>query len=87
MGVGRRQFLQAGAAAGSTLLLPTLQAAGSGWPLSSAGAGLRAVHQQQPYVDHSGTGESYWPAPANRSTVAYLNGLSEEEFLRRHWLR
>ena len=87
MGGGRRQFLQAGAVAGSTLLLPTLHAAGPRRPPYYAGPGLRAVHQQQPYVDHSGTGERYWPAPVNRSTVDYLNGLSEEEFLRRHWLR
>lgn len=86
MAVGRRQFLQGGVAAGS-VLLPALNEAGQVWLSSAAGQGLRAVHLQQTYIDHSGTGESYRPAPANRSTVEYLNGLSEEEFLRRHWLR
>ena len=45
----------------------------------------RAIHQQLAYFDHDGVGEA-WNAPrGNQSTRDYVNSLTQEEFLRRHW--
>lgn len=46
----------------------------------------RAVFNQMSYVSFDGTGEHYDPPQGNRSTRDYINSLSREEYLRRHWL-
>lgn len=52
---------------------------------TSKGKPRRAIHQQLAYIDHDGVGE-VWDAPrGNQSTRDYVNSLTQEEFLRRHW--
>ncbi len=46
----------------------------------------RAVYNQMPYISFDGTGEHYESPQGNRSTRDYVNSLSREEYLRRHWL-
>ena len=47
-----------------------------------------ATFQQMPYISFDGTGEQYM-APrvsgANKSTRHYVDSISDEEYLRRHW--
>jgi len=45
----------------------------------------RCVFQQMPYVSFDGTGESYSAPAGNKSTREYLDSISREEYLRRHW--
>lgn len=52
---------------------------------SVKGQSRRAIHQQLAYFDQDGVGEA-WDAPrGNQSTRDYVNSLTQEEFLRRHW--
>ncbi len=48
-----------------------------------------AVFNQMPYTSFDGTGEQY-KAPrvsgASKSTRDYVDSISHEEYLRRHWL-
>lgn len=45
----------------------------------------RSVHAGMAYVSFDGTGTP-WQAPAgNNRTRDYVNSLSREEYLRRHW--
>ena len=45
----------------------------------------RAVYQGLAYLDHDGVGEA-WDKPAgNQATRDYVNSISQETFLRRHW--
>lgn len=45
----------------------------------------RAVYNQQSYISFDGTGEAYEHPGGNKSTRDYINSLSREEYLRRHW--
>ncbi len=45
----------------------------------------RAIHQELAYIDYDGVGESYEAPRGNQSTRDYVNSLTQEEFLRRHW--
>lgn len=45
----------------------------------------RAIYQGLVYFDRDGTGEA-WDQPAGKhATRAYINSISQETFLRRHW--
>ncbi len=44
------------------------------------------VFNQMPYISFDGTGSSYDNTGLNCSTRDYVNSMSREEFLRRHWL-
>jgi len=50
-------------------------------------ASKRAVFLDMPYYSLDGTGWSYTPPAGNHATREYCAGLSDEEFLRRHWIR
>lgn len=84
--VKRRAFLQGISVASAAPLVPTAATADAPDvatdPLCTP---QPAVFQQQVYFSFDGSGAAYTPPAANSSTVAYRAGLSEEEFLRRHW--
>lgn len=50
-----------------------------------SGAGRRAIHQDLAYLDRDGVGTPYDAPRGNQATRDYVNGLTQEEFLRRHW--
>lgn len=50
-----------------------------------AGQPRRAIHQELAYIDYDGVGEAYDAPRGNQSTRDYVNSLTQEEFLRRHW--
>lgn len=90
----RRGFLTGVGVALGTLPLQTFAAADTGAALASAaaqrtaaarGTGQRAIHQDLAYIDHDGLGRPYDAPRGNQSTRDYINSLTQEEFLRRHW--
>lgn len=52
---------------------------------TTKGQPRRAIHQQLAYFDHDGVGEIYDAPVGNQTTRDYVNSLTQEEFLRRHW--
>lgn len=45
----------------------------------------RAVYQGLAYIDHDGLGQPWDKPPGNQATRDYVNSISREDFLRRHW--
>ena len=83
----RRGFLTGASVALGALPLQALAASDSAAAARSTvkDKPRRAIHQQLAYIDHDGVGEA-WDAPqGNQSTRDYVNSLTQEEFLRRHW--
>ena len=83
--LNRRQFI---GGVGSAAVLAPLPALSITWQLGAVKAsayGVRAVYQQQMFVDYSGLADRYTPPQGNASTRAYRASLTDEEFLRRHW--
>lgn len=82
----RREFM---AAAGIGSLAAILAAQGKDLLSSSGtvnqGQQVLAVFQEMAYLDRSGNVPVYEPPRRSKSTLAYLAGLSEEEFLKRHY--
>ncbi|MDT8399878.1 MAG: hypothetical protein RQ899_14825 [Pseudomonadales bacterium] len=79
----RRTFLGAVGVLASNVPLPTLGSAKQDtdhWQQPR-----RCVFQQMPYVSFDGVGESYDVPTGNQSTREYLDSISREEYLRRHW--
>lgn len=88
----RRGFLTAVGVALGTVPLQTLAAtaavtadAAQQHKGSAGGSGQRAIHQELAYIDHDGLGRPYDAPRGNQSTRDYVNSLTPEEFLRRHW--
>jgi hypothetical protein len=83
----RRGFLTGVSVALGALPLQALAAGDSSVAALATvkGKPRRAIHQQLAYIDHDGIGE-VWDAPrGNQSTRDYVNSLTQEAFLRRHW--
>jgi hypothetical protein len=83
----RRGFLTGVSVTLGALPLQALAARDSAAAVSASTKGKprRAIHQQLAYIDHDGVGE-VWDAPSgNQSTRDYVNSLTQEAFLRRHW--
>ena len=85
----RRHFL-----GGSATLIGGLSLPLSGFGMSPVAAldsaplprqRMAAVFQDMAYAAAEIPADSYQPPRANRATVDYVNQLSEEEFLRRHY--
>lgn len=60
-------------------------------PVTNAGSVVagtparRAIHQELAYLDQDGVGVVYDAPRGNQATRDYVNRLTQEEFLRRHW--
>ena len=80
----RRGFLAGiGVAFGS---VPVSALAGTAVDVAQGGSvPQRAVSDQLPYVSFDGTGRPFDATRNNSSTRDYVNSLSREEYLRRHW--
>jgi len=86
----RRGFLSAGGAlAGTGVAFASAPLTGVLAAMDKSPAActpLRAVYQGMAYVSFDGTGALYDAPTGNRSTRDYVNSLTREEYLRRHWL-
>jgi hypothetical protein len=83
--LNRRQFLGGVSVAVATAPLPALALTESSASFSLVEYAARAVHQQQVFIDLSGHAGRYTPPAGNHSTRTYRAGLTQAEFLRRHW--
>ncbi len=83
--LSRRQFLGGVSVAVVIAPLPAVTLAGPSASFSPVHYAARAVHQQLSFIDLSGHAGRYTAPAGNHSTRAYRAGLSEEEFLRKHW--
>jgi hypothetical protein len=83
----RRGFLTGVSVALGALPLQVLAAADPAVAVKVAGRTQprRAIHQDLAYLDHDGVGAVYEAPRGNQATRDYLAGLTQEEFLRRHW--
>jgi hypothetical protein len=85
----RRGFITGIGAVLGSLPLQTLAATPADPLRNSAALGTgqprRAIHQELAYLDHEGVGHVYDAPRGNQATRDYVNSLTQEQFLRRHW--
>ena len=87
MPVDRRGFLAGVTASLGSLPLQSLAAASGDKGPTQRGqlSPHRAVYQGLAYIDHDGLGDTWDKPPGNQATRDYINSISQETFLRRHW--
>jgi hypothetical protein len=87
LAMDRRGFLAGVGVALSGLPVQALAAA----PAEAAahqmpkGTPRRAIHQDLAYIDSDGIGAAYDAPHGNQATRDYVNSLTQEQFLSRHW--